>query len=214
MKENRTAGFTLVEMLVAMMISMIVITGVAQFMVSGTKQYQAVDNQVSLQMEAQSVVNAITDMIMEGNNVAVREIGGQKYFSVYYNLDKNDATINFRTAEQKIVWLDTTTKKMYLMETDSGSEYDNATDGASPAAGDTFKQLLAEGVADIEYTVASAGALTANGVSTGINSSNPTIGVKISLQSKVTSQSTKEDGYTYIAQDAVAMRNEIVRIPS
>ena len=214
MKENRTAGFTLVEMLVAMMISMIVITGVAQFMVSGTTQYQAVDKQVNLQMEAQSVVNAITDMIMEGNNVALRKIDGQKYFSIYYNLDKNDATINFRTAKQKVIWLDTSTNKMYLMECNSGSEFDTATNGNSPASGDTFKQLLAEGVADMEYTLANATELTADGVAAGTNGGNTTIGVKISLQSKVTAQSEKEDGYTYIAQDAVAMRNEIVRLPS
>ena len=151
---------------------------------------------------------------MEGNNVAVRKIGGQKYLSIYYNLNKNDATINFRTAEQKIVWLDTSTNKMYLMETDSGSEFDEATNGVSPASGDTFKQLLAEGVADVEYTVAGTTELTSDGVSTGTSGSNATIGIKISLQSKVTSQSTKENGYTYIAQDYVAMRNEIVRIPS
>ena len=70
MREKRNAGFTLVELLVAMLMSLILITGVGQFMAASTNNYQAVDKQVNLQVEAQSVINSISDMILEANNVA------------------------------------------------------------------------------------------------------------------------------------------------
>ena len=108
MREKRNAGFTLVELLVAMLMSLILITGVGQFMAASTNNYQAVDKQVNLQVEAQSVINSISDMILEANNVAyVTNSSGDKYFIIYYNLGETLSTgdvVDKTTAKQNIIW--------------------------------------------------------------------------------------------------------------
>lgn len=214
MREKRNAGFTLVELLVAMLMSLILITGVGQFMAASTNNYQAVDKQVNLQVEAQSVINSISDMILEANNVAyVTNSSGDKYFIIYYNLGETLSTgdvVDKTTAKQNIIWLDTSDNKLYLFTCNSKADYDDAM-GAK-----TKKMLFAEGVHSIKYAIATATgdtALNAKGLDASATQSTPMVKVDVELWSKVTLQSKKADGYTYEASNTIAPRNEIVAIP-
>lgn len=224
MKENRNAGFTLIEIMIAMAMSLIIITAVGQFMSVSSTTYQAVDKQVNMQVEAQSVINAISDMVLEANNVAYKEDTKNKYFFIYYDLGTTYSNgteiklVNHRTAKQKIIWFEKPASgkagKLYLFDCKdhSGNIYDKATgthDGA---------QLFAEGVKDVSFSLATAttssSTLTADGLTSAVASqSSPSVRIDVELWSKVTAQSTKEDGYTYKASNVVAPRNEIVDIP-
>lgn len=214
MKEKKNAGFTLVELLVAMLMSLILITGVGQFMAASTNNYQAVDKQVNLQMEAQSVINSISDMVLEANNVAfVTASDGEKYFIIYYNLGEKSSTggvMDKTTAKQNIIWLDSSEHKLYLFTCNSKDDYNDA---MGPKAN---KMLFAEGVHNIQYAIATATGnttLNAKGLDASATQSAPMVKIDVELWSKVTSNSKKEDGYIYKASDTVAPRNEIVAIP-
>lgn len=218
MKENRNAGFTLIEILIAMMMSLIIITGVSQFLSVSSNNYQAIDKQVNMQVEAQSVVNAITDMILEANNVAYR--ADKKCLIIYYNLGEtlSDGTIaNKRTAEQKIIWLDEKNSKLYLFNCNE-KRNGNSDDYVDAMGSRSNAQLFAEGIHSVKYTIPTASG-TGNSLSTdGLTASattqtSPSVKIEVELWSKITSNSTKEDGYTYKASNIVAPRNEIVAIP-
>lgn len=209
--ENRKAGFTLIEILIAMLMSLIIISGVVQFMQVATTNYQAVDKQVNLQVEAQSTINAISDMILEANNVSV----DGDYLHIYYNVglptSVSGGAVTREGAEQKIIWFDSAHSKLYLFNCNSATEY-----SAAKSSSHTGKQLLAEGVHSVQYKIPSASgtgtALTNSGLST-TGQNKPTVEISVELWSKATSQSTKEDDFTYVATDTVAPRNEIVAIP-
>lgn len=208
MKEKKNAGFTLVELLVAMLMSLIIIGGVGQFMVAASNNYQAIDRQTNLQMEAQSVINSISDMVLESNNVALKEKDGQKYFIIYYNLGekRSDGTLtDTNSAIQKIIWLDKTAHKLYLFACESNEDIKDAM-GAK-----TKKMLFAEGVASINYAIANGTGNLSDGLKpASFKNSKPLIKIDVKLQSKITAQSEKEDGFTYTASDTIAPRNEIV----
>jgi prepilin-type N-terminal cleavage/methylation domain-containing protein len=62
-------GVTLLELLVAVAISVIVIATIAYFMERSTKNYKNANEEVTLQMEAQTILNQLNDLIMEAYNV-------------------------------------------------------------------------------------------------------------------------------------------------
>lgn len=202
MKEKQNAGFTLMEMLIAMMISMIIILGVGQFLVVGTKNYQAVDNQVKLQLEAQDAINAVTDMILESNNVLYMENSDGKYLCMYY------------TWGQKVIWLDSgnNERKLYLFVCRTGVEYTDAI----TVGGHHNKKLLAEHVRDMRLLYNGSAFLSGQdyidvGAADGVK--NAQIDIELTFGSKKFSNESNQDAYTYVALDGVAPRNEIVAIP-
>ncbi len=62
-------GVTLIELLVAITISALVIGGVAALMRNSTRNYRDVNEEVSLQVEAQMMINQLNDLILEAYNV-------------------------------------------------------------------------------------------------------------------------------------------------
>ena len=212
MKNNR-AGFTLVEMLVAMTASMIVILGVSQFMISASNTYKEVDTQVRVQMDAQDTINSVTDMLMEGNNVSKRQMDdGSEFYAVYYNLGQRDSfgnLYNFSSANQRIFWLDQDTHNLYLFHTKSTSAFNDAKSSAN-----TGKQLLAEGVSDFEIRIKDATAtsdLTEDGLSAGGDKTLLEIYVK--MNSAKIARGKKIKGFTYKATQSCYIRNPIVALP-
>ena len=209
MKENRNAGFTLVEIMIAMLMMLIIITSVAQFMSASSINYQAVDNQVNMQMEAQNTINTICDMVLESNNVAYQEIDGEEYFFIYKNLGELDGEGNPLTkanATQNVIWLDKTNNNLYLFVCTNGVERLDAIDKTKHSK----KKLLAEGVASWNFNVDSV-ALTQKGLQSDTFSNNPTVTITIGFQAQV-GLGGKKDGYTYSATDSVSPRNQIVEI--
>lgn len=212
MKKNRTAGFTLVEMLIAMGISMIVIAGVSQFLVVSTNTFNAVDTQVNVQMDALDTMNTISDMIMEGNNIAKRQMDdGSDFYTVYYNLgqmDSNGDLYNYATANQRIFWLNQTDHNLYLIHTKDNSEF---RDAMSSQAG---KQLLAEGVDAFDVSVknVSGGSITAL-TNDGVSAENDRSLLKVSVSFKSEKRTSGKKGVDYDSSQDVMIRNRVIAIP-
>lgn len=211
MKKNRNSGFTIVELLVAMSISLIIITGVGQFMVTSSNHYEAVDNQVKLQMEAQSVINCITDMILEANNVAYQSDDQGAYCFIYANLGEkisDDSVADRYTAEQRIVWLNKKEKKIYLFHCYNKDDYDKAMKSHEG------KQLMAEGIENLTLAIENVDGNTALGMDGVVRPSSekkPLVHVEVELASKVLkSADDKSYKFEYTASDSVAIRNQIV----
>lgn len=207
--DKRKAGFSLIELLIAMLMSLIIISGVVQFMQAATTNYQAVDKQVNLQVEAQSTINAISDMVLEANNVSCNG----DYFHIYYNVGETlstGTTVTREAAKQKIIWFDSANSKLYLFNCNSSDDYNDAMGSHSR------KQLLAEGVHSVSYELPAASGsgspLTNKGL-TATSQTKPSVKISVELWSKATVQSKKENDYTYVATDIVAPRNEIIAIP-
>ena len=83
-KQNQNAGFTLLELLIAMLMTLIIVTTIGQFMATTSRTYQILDNQINLQTEVQCTTNMIADMILEGNNVVFDKTN--KMLRIYKNL--------------------------------------------------------------------------------------------------------------------------------
>ena len=213
MKENRNAGFTLVEIMIAMLMMLIIITSVGQFMSASSINYQAVDNQVNMQMEAQNTINTICDMVLEANNVAYEKIDGEEYFFIYKNLGEPDSKGNPLTkanALQNVIWLDKTNYNLYLFVCNNAVERLDAIDKGKH----TKKKLLAEGVANWSFSTATGAAtvaLTEKGLKSEAFSNNPTLTITVDFQAQV-GIGGKKDGYTYSATDSVSPRSQIVEI--
>lgn len=210
-KKNRKAGFTLVELLVAMMITLIIVTAVGQFMAATSRNYQILNNQVDLQMEAQCTINMIADMILEGNNVVFNQ--NKNMLHIYKNLGSTDSTgtpVDYRSAEQNIIWFNGDSGgdgNMYLFVCKSSTDYDNAlahVDG----------KLMAEGIDSFQVT-SQDGSSLAKGLSPDDDRSMPqkeSVTVSVKLKAKATSDSNNDDDFTYEAVDTISPRNEIVKV--
>lgn len=66
-KDNR--GFTFIEMLVAVSILAIVMVSLAFIMSYSSRNYRNINEEVTLQTEAQIIINQMNDLILEGYNV-------------------------------------------------------------------------------------------------------------------------------------------------
>lgn len=202
-KQNRNAGFTLLELLIAMLMTLIIVTTIGQFMATTSRTYQILDNQINLQTEAQCTTNMIADMILEGNNVVFDKTN--KMLRIYKNLGTKNSEgdlVNYRTAEQDIIWYNEKDHNMYLFICKSGTDYDNAyahKDG----------KLMAEGIYDFDVTCPTAKDLS-KGLSAGRGlTQQHCINVSITLNAKSSEYSPNEQ-FTYKAVESISPRNEIV----
>lgn len=212
-KANRKAGFTLMEVLIAMMVTLIIVTAVGQFMTAATRTYQILNNQVDLQMEAQCTINMIADMVLEGNNVAFDK--SRNMLRIYKNLgtEVSGTPVDYRTAEQNIIWFDKDGDiqkgNMYLFVCKNASDFDQALLHDSSKA-----RLMAEGIDSFDVK----GVITQN-LENGLevdnkrNAAQPDgITVSVKLKTKAVYDSSKDDDFTYEAVDTIFPRNEIVAL--
>lgn len=199
--ENK--GFTLVEMLVACLISLIVISSVGHFMNVGTKGYHSTDRDVMLQMEAQTVVNQISDMITEANNAFFDT--SNKTLTLYYNLGQLEGgkVITKSDAKRKMIWFCKNLNRLYFYNINSATDYTSAmgeiTKTITSDRDVAIGQLLGEYVEDFSSTETST-----NGVGTGNNKEGDK-SVDFSLAFK---NETKE----YKTTNEITLRNRIVNI--
>lgn len=214
MKKKQNAGFTLLELLIAMMMSMIIILGVGQFLVSATNHYKAIDNQVTLQMDAQDAVNTISDFIMEGNNISRVQGTSETMYSVYYDLGKldvNNHRISRENANQRIFWLNQADGNLYMFHPDSKSAYDNIV--SDP--GHSNPMLLAEGVESFSISVPKAGgALTVTGLDAAEYETKNCVPIRIEIKINSTKMTRKKSvtDVSFKATQEVAIRNRIQSI--
>lgn len=181
--KNRKSGFTLLELLIAMMVSMIVIMGVAQFMVASTNSYRYTNEEVNMQHDAQDTLNLVCDVIMEGYNISQNE----GLYSVYIG-----------SKEQKIFGID---KKgnlvMYHVTKTISSDLANQIKNATPL-------LVAENVSSFGIKQSGGSQLPVGGYDSEVR--KPRVTVSIKFNSKVTK--TKSMAKFDASQDAV-IRNMI-----
>lgn len=213
MKKKQNAGFTLLELLIAMMMSMIIILGVGQFLVSATNHYKAIDNQVTLQMDAQDAVNTISDFIMEGNNISRVQGTSETMYSVYYDLGKldvNNHRISRENANQRIFWLKND-GNLYMFHPNSKSAYDNIVNDPEHSN----PMLLAEGVESFSISVPKAGgALTETGLDAAEYETKNCVPIRIEIKinSKKMTRKKSVTDVSFQATQEVAIRNRIQSI--
>lgn len=105
MKSKNNKGLTLVELILAMAISAMIIGGVTMLMSISTKRYQSEERDISIQREAQSILNQINNLVMGGNNIT---FDGSKL--TIHHVDEDASTYD----KTEVIWLDNTTHRLYL----------------------------------------------------------------------------------------------------
>jgi len=88
-------GFSLVELLVAITVSAIVLLGMAFFMVSSTKTYEATNDEVFIQAEAQDTLNLLKNFIMEGKDFQIIKDGSNVIGLKIYNESQDTYKYNY-----------------------------------------------------------------------------------------------------------------------
>lgn len=205
-KKNRNAGFTLVELLIAMLMTLIIVSSVGQFMATTSRTYQILDNQVNLQVEAQCTINMIADMILEGNNVVFDQPNNM--LRIYKNLGSRDSSgnlLDYRTAEQNIIWFDQNSENMYLFICNSATDY---TDAYAHVNG----KLMAEGIDDFKVTCPTVSDLSMGLTKTRDLAQQHCLTITVKLKTKAVYDSSNDDDFTYEAVDNIYPRNEIVEL--
>ncbi len=66
---EKNRGFTLLELVIAIAISSLIVGSVAAFLCSSTSHYRRTKEEISLQMEAQLILNQLDNLMMEAENV-------------------------------------------------------------------------------------------------------------------------------------------------
>lgn len=66
-------GLTLVELMIAMAIATIVIGSITYFMATSTKSYRKANDEITLQLEGQTILNQLKELIIEAHNVKMDE---------------------------------------------------------------------------------------------------------------------------------------------
>lgn len=111
MKKPNNHGMTLIELILAMAISVIIIAAIAMFISTGSKSYETSHDEISVQMEAQTILNQIGDLVQEGNNVfyaSTLYATGPVLF--IYHTDQDSSTDD----NMEIIWFDIGNHCMYL----------------------------------------------------------------------------------------------------
>lgn len=73
MKQLDNRGVTLIELIVGIAISVIVTGSIAYLIQNSTRNYRDTREEVSLQVEAQTIINQLDDLIMEAYNVKYQD---------------------------------------------------------------------------------------------------------------------------------------------
>ncbi len=187
MLKNKNQGLTLIELILGMAISSIIIGAIIIFMSTSTKGYKAAESEISLQTEAQSIMNQISECVLEGNNV---KYDGNSL--TIYHSDGNAAT---ETDKVVIIWFNSTNHNMYLYNT---TEAGRVSVMNSIGTGTVSEEnLMGEYV---KAFTASPDRFTYD--RTGKNSTTLTIDIKMEYNNR-----------KFSATQAIKLRNKIVNIP-
>lgn len=75
-------GLTLVELMIAMAIATMVIGSITYFMATSTKSYRKANDEITLQLEGQRILNQLNELIIEAYNVKMDEAA--KTLTIYH----------------------------------------------------------------------------------------------------------------------------------
>jgi prepilin-type N-terminal cleavage/methylation domain-containing protein len=128
-------GLTLVELMIAMAIATIVIGSITYFMATSIKSYRKANDEITLQLEAQTILNQLNELIIEAYNVKMNEAtdiisiyrGDMTYFIKLENnkllLNKKQAGLGIATGDTWILFGEYITT---FDVKDTGSSNDNS----------------------------------------------------------------------------------------
>ncbi len=109
-------GYTLVELLISMAITAIVVSIVISFLASNSKSYTYAVENVNLQMESQTVMNQLYDIIIESNWIELIDVDSNVKALIIYN-----------TVDIDVVFLSKSEEELYLVENQTASDISNLT---------------------------------------------------------------------------------------
>lgn len=109
-------GFTLVELIVAILIMSIVMLAAAGFIVSAANSYRVSNIEIELQMEAQTAVNQLNDILIEAKEYTVQENAGGAVSLTVISAEKTGER------EKEYVFRLDTEKKQLLFSVDGSAE--------------------------------------------------------------------------------------------
>ena len=201
-------GFTLMEMLLCVLLSCIIISAIGNFMVAAIKQYSSADREINLQVEAQTVLNQLSKMIKEADNVQYKTEGNDAYVIMYYGLEETLKTSPASAAKIKIAWFHANSDAdkpgvMYLFESNKDSTVYSQALSEIASGITTNAALMGNYVSGFEVT-SSDGTSLGSGVASDKNSVN----VKVNFKNVF-----KNDKKEYEATDTIKLRNKVVMIP-
>lgn len=73
MNKSNNKGFTLLELLIGITIMLLVSSSILSLIVYSSRNYRKAQEELSLQIEAQTIINQLSDLLMEAENVKYRE---------------------------------------------------------------------------------------------------------------------------------------------
>lgn len=118
-------GYTLIELVVSMLITAIVITIIISFMSTNSSSYNYVSENINLQIESQTVMNQLNDIILEANWIDKRDIGSDCKAMIIYNTVDADVVLLNKPAEKLYLIEDLTESELSTLASVSYSDEDN-----------------------------------------------------------------------------------------
>ncbi|SFR68420.1 PilW family protein [Anaeromicropila populeti] len=123
MKLNQK-GFSIVELLIAMALTSIILTGIIYFVSTGSRTASMAENDVELQSEAQIIMTHITNIVLEGNYAEIIPTvtsHNDSMLRVYYFDTATKTSIRekffiFKESEEKIYYYEVDSKNMTSSE--------------------------------------------------------------------------------------------------
>jgi len=104
-QDNR--GLTLIELIIAMAISSIVIGMVILIIAAGSRNFNIAQNEVDIQMEAQTVVNQMEDTIIEAYWIEQKSISVDvAAYIIYAGQENSNSAIFYDKSQQMLYFVD------------------------------------------------------------------------------------------------------------
>ena len=117
-RKRNNRGISLLELVLAMTISMIVILMIVAFISTASRMFRKTSDDVNLQMEAQTAMSQIVNLVWEAKSIAGTEVS---LTDKRYLIDQPD------TADYKdyVIILDSSedVRELYLVQLASGTDY-------------------------------------------------------------------------------------------
>lgn len=110
-------GFTLVELILAMTLTIIVTGIVISLLIFNSRSYIFASKEVNLQMESQTVMNQLNDILIEAEWVELTSLDSSWKAMIIYKPSKSSPDV---------VFFNQTDRKLYLMEVPAASMTDLA----------------------------------------------------------------------------------------
>ncbi len=143
--DKNNEGMTLIELIIVIAISSIVIIMVITFINGALKGFHKTNDEVQLQMEAQTVINQITNIALQANSISTDLL----------SLDTEEDRYLLEGNTNYIIIFRRNTAKLYLKEItfEAGDTPDVKAAKAVAASYDDKENLFAEYTSEISFTM-------------------------------------------------------------